>query len=44
MDAEGRLIGHMERAHTLGPGAAPGGLVDACGFGGHSVALVIPAS
>ncbi|MEJ1192523.1 beta-ketoacyl-[acyl-carrier-protein] synthase family protein [Pseudarthrobacter sp. CCNWLW207] len=29
------------KAHTLEPGSAPAGLVNAFGFGGHSVALVI---
>ena len=29
------------KAHTLKPGSAPAGLVNAFGFGGHSVALVI---
>jgi len=30
-----------DKAHTLEPGSAPAGLVNAFGFGGHSVALVI---
>lgn len=32
------------KAHPLAPGSAPAGLVNAFGFGGHSVALVITAS
>ena len=33
-----------EGTHQLSPGSAPAGLVNAFGFGGHSVALVITAS
>jgi 3-oxoacyl-[acyl-carrier-protein] synthase II len=33
-----------DNAHTLAPGSAAAGLVNAFGFGGHSVALVIKGS
>jgi 3-oxoacyl-[acyl-carrier-protein] synthase II len=44
LDPEVNLNIVTETAHTLAPGSAPAGLVNAFGFGGHSVALVITAS
>ncbi|MCO4238793.1 beta-ketoacyl-[acyl-carrier-protein] synthase family protein [Pseudarthrobacter raffinosi] len=44
LDPEVNLNIVTENAHTLAPGSAPAGLVNAFGFGGHSVALVITAS
>ncbi|QHK21259.1 beta-ketoacyl-ACP synthase II [Pseudarthrobacter psychrotolerans] len=44
LDPEVNLNVVTEKAHTLAPGSAPAGLVNAFGFGGHSVALVITAS
>ncbi|MDI3193955.1 beta-ketoacyl-[acyl-carrier-protein] synthase family protein [Pseudarthrobacter sp. AL07] len=44
LDPEVNLNVITENAHTLAPGSAPAGLVNAFGFGGHSVALVITAS
>lgn len=44
LDPEVNLNIVTENAHTLAPGYAPAGLVNAFGFGGHSVALVITAS
>jgi 3-oxoacyl-[acyl-carrier-protein] synthase II len=43
LDPEVNLNVVTENAHTLAPGSAPAGLVNAFGFGGHSVALVITA-
>ncbi len=44
LDPEVNLNIVTEKAHTLAPGSAPAGLVNAFGFGGHSVALVITGS
>ena len=44
LDPEVNLNIITENAHTLAPGTAPAGLVNAFGFGGHSVALVITGS
>jgi len=44
LDPEVNLNIVTEKVHTLAPGSAPAGLVNAFGFGGHSVALVITAS
>ncbi|MBE4717912.1 beta-ketoacyl synthase [Pseudarthrobacter sp. AB1] len=44
LDPEVDLNVVTDIAHTLVPGSAPAGLVNAFGFGGHSVALVITAS
>jgi 3-oxoacyl-[acyl-carrier-protein] synthase II len=44
LDPEVNLNIVTEKAHTLAPGYAPAGLVNAFGFGGHSVALVITGS
>jgi 3-oxoacyl-[acyl-carrier-protein] synthase II len=44
LDPEVNLNIVTENAHTLAPGTAPAGLVNAFGFGGHSVALVITGS
>jgi 3-oxoacyl-[acyl-carrier-protein] synthase II len=44
LDPEVNLNVVTETAHTLAPGTAPAGLVNAFGFGGHSVALVITGS
>ncbi|HEY8752964.1 MAG TPA: beta-ketoacyl-[acyl-carrier-protein] synthase family protein [Arthrobacter sp.] len=44
LDPEVNLNIVTEKAHRLVPGSAPAGLVNAFGFGGHSVALVITAS
>lgn len=44
LDPEVNLNIVTARAHPLAPGSAPAGLVNAFGFGGHSVALVITAS
>ncbi len=44
LDPEVDLNVVTENAHTLAPGTAPAGLVNAFGFGGHSVALVITGS
>ncbi|MDQ5862349.1 MAG: beta-ketoacyl-[acyl-carrier-protein] synthase family protein [Actinomycetota bacterium] len=44
LDPEVNLNVVTETVHTLAPGSAPAGLVNAFGFGGHSVALVITAS
>ncbi|MCP8999626.1 beta-ketoacyl-[acyl-carrier-protein] synthase family protein [Pseudarthrobacter sp. RMG13] len=44
LDPEVQLNVVTDKAHTLAPGSAPAGLVNAFGFGGHSVALVITAS
>ncbi|MDR6414509.1 beta-ketoacyl-[acyl-carrier-protein] synthase family protein [Pseudarthrobacter sulfonivorans] len=44
LDPEVNLNVVTENAHTLAPGTAPAGLVNAFGFGGHSVALVITGS
>lgn len=44
LDPEVNLNIVTEKAHTLAPGYAPAGLVNAFGFGGHSVALVITRS
>jgi 3-oxoacyl-[acyl-carrier-protein] synthase II len=44
LDPEVNLNIVTEKAHPLAPGSAPAGLVNAFGFGGHSVALVITAS
>ncbi|WP_255769174.1 beta-ketoacyl-[acyl-carrier-protein] synthase family protein [Pseudarthrobacter sulfonivorans] len=44
LDPEVNLNIVTENAHTLAPGFAPAGLVNAFGFGGHSVALVITGS
>jgi 3-oxoacyl-[acyl-carrier-protein] synthase II len=41
LDPEVNLNVVTENAHALAPGTAPAGLVNAFGFGGHSVALVI---
>jgi 3-oxoacyl-[acyl-carrier-protein] synthase II len=41
LDPEVNLNVVTENAHTLAQGTAPAGLVNAFGFGGHSVALVI---
>jgi len=41
LDPEVDLNIVTNKAHTLEPGSAPAGLVNAFGFGGHSVALVI---
>lgn len=41
LDPEVDLNIVTDKAHTLEPGSAPAGLVNAFGFGGHSVALVI---
>lgn len=41
LDPELNLNVVTETVHTLAPGSAPAGLVNAFGFGGHSVALVI---
>ncbi|MFB8368886.1 beta-ketoacyl-[acyl-carrier-protein] synthase family protein [Pseudarthrobacter sp. NPDC055928] len=41
LDPEVDLNIVTNKAHTLKPGSAPAGLVNAFGFGGHSVALVI---
>lgn len=43
LDPEVNLNVVTEKAHMLAPGSAPAGLVNAFGFGGHSVALVITA-
>lgn len=44
LDPEVNLNIVTDKAHPLAPGSAPAGLVNAFGFGGHSVALVITAS
>lgn len=44
LDPEVNLNIVTAKAHPLAPGSAPAGLVNAFGFGGHSVALVITAS
>lgn len=44
LDPEVDLNIVTDKAHTLEPGSAPAGLVNAFGFGGHSVALVIKGS
>ncbi|MEW9871417.1 beta-ketoacyl synthase [Arthrobacter sp. HS15c] len=44
LDPEVDLNVITDTAHTLVPGTAPAGLVNAFGFGGHSVALVITGS
>ncbi len=44
LDPEVNLNIVTDKAHTLQPGSAPAGLVNAFGFGGHSVALVIKGS
>jgi 3-oxoacyl-[acyl-carrier-protein] synthase II len=44
LDPEVNLNIVTEKAHPLAPGSAPAGLVNAFGFGGHSVALVITGS
>lgn len=44
IDPEVDLNVITEGTHQLSPGSAPAGLVNAFGFGGHSVALVITAS
>ncbi|MDR7158175.1 beta-ketoacyl-[acyl-carrier-protein] synthase family protein [Arthrobacter sp. BE255] len=44
LDPEVDLNVITDPAHTLAPGTAPAGLVNAFGFGGHSVALVITGS
>jgi 3-oxoacyl-[acyl-carrier-protein] synthase II len=44
LDPDVNLNVVTENAHTLAPGTAPAGLVNAFGFGGHSVALVITGS
>jgi 3-oxoacyl-[acyl-carrier-protein] synthase II len=44
LDPEVNLNVVTESAHTLAPGTASAGLVNAFGFGGHSVALVITGS
>ncbi|HJV98416.1 MAG TPA: beta-ketoacyl-[acyl-carrier-protein] synthase family protein [Arthrobacter sp.] len=44
LDPEVDLNIVTDNAHTLAPGTAPAGLVNAFGFGGHSVALVITGS
>ncbi|MCU1518285.1 MAG: beta-ketoacyl-[acyl-carrier-protein] synthase [Pseudarthrobacter sp.] len=44
LDPEVQLNVVTEKAHTLAPGSAPAALVNAFGFGGHSVALVITGS
>ncbi|QNE13285.1 beta-ketoacyl synthase [Pseudarthrobacter sp. NBSH8] len=44
LDPEVDLNVVTDMVHTLVPGSAPAGLVNAFGFGGHSVALVITAS
>jgi 3-oxoacyl-[acyl-carrier-protein] synthase II len=41
LDPEVNLNVVTEKAHALAPSTAPAGLVNAFGFGGHSVALVI---
>ena len=44
LDPEVDLNVVTEDAHRLQPGYSPAGLVNAFGFGGHSVALVITGS
>ncbi len=44
LDPEVNLNVVTEKAQTLAPGSAPAGFVNAFGFGGHSVALVITGS
>ena len=44
LDPEVDLNIVTDNAHTLAPGSAAAGLVNAFGFGGHSVALVIKGS
>jgi 3-oxoacyl-[acyl-carrier-protein] synthase II len=43
LDPEVDLNVLTEGTHQLPPGYAPAGLVNAFGFGGHSVALVLTA-